>query len=95
MGLKSKLYYWITCDAPDCASRSPSGDYEVLAWSERSDAESQADGEGFVESESEGWLCDAHPTCETCGEVRTVRGLKDQNGDPICPACAMKVIATE
>lgn len=60
MAVKSKPYFWIECDGPDCDARCPDPDGEIVAWSEEWMAVDQA--------VSDDWECgdDGKHLCPDC-----------------------------
>ena len=69
MTVASAPFYWLTCDAPGCVKREPSGDEEVIAW---------GDVDGAIESaKASDWMagdrdyCPDHHlfVCEKCGKL--------------------------
>jgi len=64
--IRSKPYYWITCDHPGCEERSPGSGYEYSAWSEPQDVITCAE-EGDWQQQGDLWFCPDHAVEEESG----------------------------
>ena len=87
MTLKSALYYWLTCDK--CGAKSTEHS-DFAAWSDASQAESEAQDSDWMVREDGHWCedCSADLKCADCGEYEDAKGNLLTLTDGICPDCA-------
>lgn len=87
MTYASAPFWWLTCDAPACCNRRPSGDYEVSAWSDQQNA---LDSDWVAADNDRLHFCDDHRRY-VCGECEKSEGREyplDHEG--MCDECWAK-----